>query len=90
MGNFFIAKIIRMLGKKFDGYKTTIGGIGLILTGLLGLLGYAFPDQPDLPKMDIETALTNIALGFTALGLGGKLEKTKTAVSENKQNEKTA
>lgn len=76
MGNFFIGRLLRFIGGKFDGHKTTIGGIGLILSGLAGLLGYAFPDVEGLPKSDIETVLTTIAAGFAALGLGGKIEKS--------------
>jgi len=85
MGNIIIGKIIRAIGRRFDGYKTTIGGVGMILTGLAGLIGYMFPDQPDLPRMDIEEALLTISGGFAVVGLGGKAEKVKDAVSGNNQ-----
>jgi hypothetical protein len=83
MGNLIIGKILRAIGRRFDGHKTTIGGVGMILTGLAGLIGYMFPDQPDLPRMDIEEALLTISGGFAVLGLGGKAEKVKGAVSGN-------
>lgn len=82
MGNFFIGRLLRFIGRKFDGYKTTIGGIGLILSGLAGLLGYAFPDVESLPKSDIETVLTTVAAGFAALGLGGKIEKASNVKNQ--------
>lgn len=84
MGNLIIGKIIRAIGKKFDGHKTTIGGVGMILSGLAGLIGYAFPDQQDLPRMDVEQALLTISGGFAVLGLGGKAEKVKAAVSNTR------
>ncbi len=61
--------------KKLDGYKTTIGGIGMILTGIIGLAGHYFQDQ-GLPNMEIDTALTTITGGFAVLGIGGKIEKS--------------
>lgn len=84
MGTLIIGKLLRFIGRKFDGYKTTIGGAGMILSGLAGLIGYMFPDQPDLPRMDIEQALLTISGGFAVLGIGGKVEKTRAAVSGNK------
>ncbi|MFA7098191.1 MAG: hypothetical protein WC383_17125 [Gammaproteobacteria bacterium] len=83
MGNIIIGKLLRFVGRRLDGYKTTIGGVGMILSGLAGLIGYMFPDQPDLPHMDIEQALLTISGGFAVLGLGGKAEKVKAAVSGN-------
>jgi hypothetical protein len=75
MGNFFIGKILKFLGGKLDGYKTKIGGVGLILTGLAGAIGYMFPDQEGLPKADIELVLGVISLGWVYIGNGGKQEK---------------
>ncbi|MGE4334546.1 MAG: hypothetical protein AB7E55_01040 [Pigmentiphaga sp.] len=77
---FFLDKILKWGGRKLDGHKTTIGGIGMVLTGLAGLLGYIWPDQ-GLPRMDLETVLTTISAGFIALGLGGKAEKIKHEVA---------
>ncbi|MDD4081847.1 MAG: hypothetical protein PHD05_00535 [Sphaerochaetaceae bacterium] len=76
MGNLLIKKLIQFLGAKFDGYKTKATGLSAILLGLVGLLGYAFPDQ-NLPQVDIEYALGAIALGGSVLGNGGKQEKIK-------------
>jgi len=85
MQNFLLSKLLRWTGRKLDGYKTTIGGVGLILTGLAGLLGYVFPDQEGLPKMDVETVLTTVSAGFVALGFGGKAEKLKIEMTTKEQ-----
>jgi len=77
---FFLGKLLAWAGRKTDGYKTKVGGVGLILTGLVGLLGHLYPDQ-GLPTMEIESALTTISLGVTALGLGGKAEKIVGAIN---------
>ena len=76
---FFLGKLLALLGRKTDGYKTKVGGVGLILTGLVGLLGHLYPDQ-GLPAMELESAITTVSAGFVALGLGGKAEKLKAAI----------
>jgi hypothetical protein len=73
---FIIDLIFGRIARSLDGYKTTIGGVGLILVGVTGLIGHYWPDT-GLPDMDIETSLGYVAGGFTALGLGGKLEKAR-------------
>jgi len=84
MGNLIIGRLLRFAARKLDGYKTTIGGVGMVISGLAGLIGYMFPDNPDLPRMDVEQALLTISGGFAVLGLGGKAEKVKHAVAGNK------
>lgn len=81
MGNFMIGKLLRWLGGRFDGYKTKATGLSAVLLGLVGLLGYAFPDQ-NLPQVDIEYALGAIALGGSVLGNGGKQEKIKDELQQ--------
>lgn len=76
---FFLGKLLAYLGRKTDGYKTKAGGLGLILTGLVGLLGHLYPDQ-GLPTMELENVVTTVSAGFVALGLGGKAEKLKAAL----------
>lgn len=76
---FFLSKLLAFLGRKTDGYKTKVGGVGLILTGLVGLLGHLYPDQ-GLPTMELESVFTTISAGFVAIGLGGKAEKLKAAL----------
>lgn len=73
---FLFNLIFKNMARSLDGYKTTIGGIGLILVGVTGLIGHYYPDA-GLPDADMETSLGYIAAGFTALGIGGKLEKAK-------------
>jgi len=86
MGTFFITKLIRFVGMKLDGYKTTVGGIGMILTGLMGIIGIMFPDVEVLPKnMSLDESIILISGGFGVIGIGGKMEKTKRALeTENK------
>lgn len=77
---FFLGKLLAFLGRKTDGYKTKAGGVGLILTGLVGLLGHLYPDQ-GLPAMELESVFTTVSAGFVALGLGGKAEKVLGAIN---------
>lgn len=79
MKNFLLGKLLGFVGRKLDGYKTKIGGVGLILTGLVGIAALIFPDQ-GLPQMELETSLTTIASGFAVLGIGGKAEKLKATI----------
>ena len=67
-------KVIGFVARKFDGKKTLIGGVGMILLGLVGLLGHFWPDM-GLPVMEFDAAAGYVVGGFAALGLGGKLEK---------------
>ncbi|PKN60667.1 MAG: hypothetical protein CVU53_01870 [Deltaproteobacteria bacterium HGW-Deltaproteobacteria-11] len=80
MKNWLIGKILGLVGRKLDGYKTKIGGVGLILVGVTGIIAQIFPDQ-GLPTMDLETSLGSIAAGVAALGLGHKAEKTRAEVA---------
>lgn len=75
MTEFILVKMFKFVGKKLDGYKTIIGGVGFILTGILGIIRIMFPDLTFLPDMDIESALASISAGITAIGLGGKIQK---------------
>lgn len=51
-----------------NGFTTAIGALGLILFGIGGLV---------TGKLDSETAIAAILAGWTALGLGNKLDKAK-------------
>jgi hypothetical protein len=79
MKYFFLDKLLKFAGRKLDGYKSKIGGAGLILVGLLGIAGTIFPDQ-GLPAMELESAIGTISAGFVALGLAGKAEKLKATI----------
>jgi hypothetical protein len=87
MGNLVIGRLLRWLGGRLDGYKTTIGGVGMILSGLAGLIGYMFPDNPNLPKMEINDVLLTITGGFAVLGIGGKLDKTRGEISTGRPSD---
>jgi hypothetical protein len=76
MKNWFIGRILKWIAGKFDGYKTIIGGLTMVLSGAVGVLMYMFP-QEGVPAGDLETSLALIASGFATWGIGGKLEKLK-------------
>ncbi len=81
--NWILSKGIRFIGGKLDGYKTKIGGVGLILTGIIGIINMMWPDTvPALPPIELEQIIGYIGGGFVALGIGGKMEKNTTAVKE--------
>lgn len=64
--------------KKDSGWRTKAGGVGLILTGLAGLLGLVATGT-----FSFESALVaagTIASGLVAVGLGGKAEKLLEAI----------
>ena len=84
--NWIVTKSLGFIGRKLDGYKTKIGGCGLILSGLIGLINLTFPGTVPFPAMDLETVITNMAGGFAVLGIGGKIEK-QTAAVENGQRQ---
>ncbi len=85
---WFLNLIFKGVANKLNGYKTTIGAVGLILIGVTGLIGTYFPDT-HIPAMDTDTALGYIAGGFTALGVGHKIEKNTsiTIAGQEKSNE---
>lgn len=78
--------ILGFIGKRLDGYKTKIGGVGLILSGIVGIINVMFPDTVPFPEMTIEAAITNIGGGFAVLGIGGKLDKNTAAVEASGGN----
>ena len=89
MKDFILTRILKWIGGRLDGYKTYAGaagkaltGLGTLITGVLGVLGVMFPDQPNLPKMDINAAWGLIGAGAFAIssgvasaGIGHKLDK---------------
>jgi len=70
-----IASALGYFGKKLDGKKTYLGGAGLILTGVVGLLGYVVPDQ-GLPQMEVEACIGYISGGLAVFGIGHKVQKS--------------
>lgn len=75
MKYFITEKVVKFIAHKFDGKKTLIGGLGMILLGLIGVIGNIWPDL-GMPKMEFEQAAGMIVGGFSVLGIGGKLQKT--------------
>ena len=81
MTDWIITKGLRWMGSKFDGYKTKIGGVGLILTGVVSAINLIWPGTvPGIPDMSLDQILTTTAGGFIAIGIGGKLDKNTAAV----------
>lgn len=58
-----------------NGYKTYIGGAGLILTGLVGLVLH-FVDAANAAALPVDAALALISSGLAAIGLGHKINKS--------------
>lgn len=75
MGDFIVTRILRLISRKLDGYKTKIGGVGFILLGMTGIIRIVFPEFTQLPDMTLEACLASISAGMTAIGLGGKADK---------------
>lgn len=84
MMKFLVELVLGRVASALDGYKTKIGGVGLILIGVVGLIGHYWPDT-GIKGMDIERALDSISLGIATLGLGHKAEKAKQAILESRQ-----
>jgi hypothetical protein len=79
--SWLVTKIIRLVGARFDGYKTRIGGFGLILTGIVAAINLVWPATvPGLPEMDLDQIIGAITGGMIAIGLGGKIDKNTAAV----------
>lgn len=92
--DFIIGKVLTIAGSKLDGYKTKIGGAGLILTGIGTVivaitmaLRLMFPDLTSFPEADVTTMLktggagiASISIGFSTIGLGHKVDKNTVAV----------
>lgn len=88
MKDFILTRILKLIGDKMDGYKTYVGaagkalaGLTSIISGIIGLLGVAFPDQ-GLPQVDVQTSWGLIGAGAFAIssglasaGVGHKLDK---------------
>ena len=74
--NFLGKMSLNGVARRLDGYKTVIGGVGMMLLGIVQLIGHYWPES-QLPGRDPVEAMEMIGFGFAALGLGGKLEKIK-------------
>ncbi|OQY20095.1 MAG: hypothetical protein B6I36_02300 [Desulfobacteraceae bacterium 4572_35.1] len=82
MKNWLFVRLLKYVAKKLDGYKTIFGGVGLILSGIAGLIGLMWPDS-NLPPMELEQAIASISAGLVAIGLGHKGDKLTTAIKGN-------
>lgn len=64
------------------GWKTLVSGIGLILTGVIGLVMH-FVDPLSSVAMTFDVAIAVIFNGFGVIGIGHKVEKVGKAVKDN-------
>lgn len=76
---FIIDKFLSWIGTKLDGYKTRLGGLGLILYGVVGLLGKLFPDV-GLPQLETTTIIELLFGGTAVVGVAGKADKLTEAI----------
>jgi len=94
MGKMLVSFGLKYLASKMNGYKSysgatskIIGGVVSILTGIVGAIGYMYPDL-GLPEMEIEAIIGlfgagwyAISSGFEGIGIAHKLVKAE----ENKK-----
>lgn len=57
-----------------NGYKTKLGGFGMILTGVAGLI-FHFVDNTNTMALGLPEAIALIGNGLGILGLGHKIQK---------------
>lgn len=74
--------VLGAAGKKLDGHRTKLSGAAFILLGLVGFVGNMFPDQ-GLPEMTVVEAWGAFAFGLGLIGVGGKADKLKDAITGN-------
>lgn len=74
--NWLLDKGSDVLGKKTYSWKTKAVGIGLILTGLVGVIGKVWAD-PNLPQMGWDEIIYSFSAGLAALGINAKIEKSR-------------
>ena len=68
------------MNKFLDGYKTSLAGIGTILTAVGFFLTESLKDGFQIS--DITVLLTGIMAGLAILGFGGKLQKLIEALKK--------
>jgi hypothetical protein len=81
--NWLPTKVLGFAGKKLDGYKTKIGGVGLILYGLIGAINIMFPGTIPGVELTIDATIGSLSGGFAIIGIGGKIDKNTAAVKES-------
>lgn len=81
--NWILKKLLGYGGHKLNGYKTKIGGAGLILYGLIGAINLMFPEAIPGVTLTIDEVVGYFSGGFVAIGVGGKIDKNTAAVESN-------
>ena len=68
------------MNKFLDGYKTSLAGIGAILTAVGYFLTEGLKDGFQIA--DLTTLLTGVLAGLAILGIGGKFQKLIEALKK--------
>ena len=80
-------EIIKILWAKLDGWKTYLGGIGFMLSGAGMLIADAVKIETGADAIAFISAIpahpgtASFLAGFTAVGIGHKVEKAKAAAA---------
>ena len=95
MKNFLFNRAAHYAGRKLDGHKTKIGGVGTIIAGLmmtlngaLQLIGSLYPDlgfEGTTPAAALEVmtlGIAGIGGGIGIIGLGHKEEKNAELIKQ--------
>ena len=79
--NWFIGKILAVVGGKLSGYKTIASGIGAYLLAAVDIINLTFPGAiSGVPPSDWGTVMGIIAAGTYAIGRGHGNNKLLAAV----------
>ena len=93
--NWLLTKILKFLGGRMDGYKTMIGSMGKIITGvgtlIVGItmgIRLLFPDQTQFPEATTDVMLATfgtgiflISTGIKDIGMAHKMDKQTDAIN---------
>lgn len=81
--NWLLTKVLGFVGKKLDGYRMKIGGIGGILFGLVGAINIMFPGTIPGVELSVNEVVGYFSGGFAVFGYAGKLDKNTAAIKES-------
>lgn len=92
--NKLIQWAVRHFAHKLDGKKAYIGatgqalsGVGMIITGIVGVLGNLYPDT-QLPALDLDTAWATILGGAYMTASGFKSVGQRAAITKISEQSK--
>lgn len=93
--NWLLTRLLKFMGGRLDGYKTVIGSLGKIITGvgtfIAGItmgIRLMFPDQTQFPESTAEVMLATfgtgvflISTGIRDIGMAHKMDKQTDAIN---------